>query len=144
MKTENELNAALSKYFRSKMPKLHPVKVADKVTLGVSDFLLFCAFTSVGLEVKFVKELPMRDTSKVLTHEFSGAQLTFLESIELTGNRGYGLIGVREWDQMILIPQENMQANFTLKELKNASTIGKVFKLGQYKELTEYLFPSLT
>lgn len=143
MNNENELNAALSKFLRKKMPKLHPVKVADKMTLGLSDFLIFCLATSVGLEVKFVKELPVRDSSKVLTHEFSGAQLTFLESLELTLNRGYGLIGVKPWNKMILIQREYLAPNFTLHEFKNAHEFGTIFELGDFDGLVKYLFPSL-
>lgn len=143
MNNENDLNAALSKFMKREMPAIHTLKVADKITLGISDFLMFGPAPSVGIETKFIKELPVRDSSKALKHEFHGAQLTFLESLILSGNRGYGLIGIKEWDQMILIEREYLKANYIMGELRTASNFATIFRLGDFESLIRLLFPEV-
>lgn len=94
MKNEGEFNAHLSKEFKKRGPSLHALKIADKFTIGVSDFIIWHVGTSVGLEVKFIKDWPIRESTKILKHPFAGAQKTFLESLELTRNSGWGAVAV--------------------------------------------------
>ena len=103
MKTEGDLNQILGKKLKVLWPELYHIKASDKFTLGISDFLLWYNSESAGLETKLVLSTPsMR--SKLLTHPFSGAQITFLESLSLTKNRGWGGVYVKETDSFYLIP----------------------------------------
>lgn len=88
MKTENELNRNISKEFK-KRQGLHVLKASDKISVGVPDFLLWFRTKSAGFETKFVKDWGS-EKSLLLKHPFSGAQQTWLESLELSGNSGYG------------------------------------------------------
>ena len=91
MKNENALNAYLGKELRKLSPRVHTIKISDKFTSGISDFLLYTEGTSIAVEVKFVPELPSYK-AQLLQHPFTGEQLTFLESIDLTNNRAFGLV----------------------------------------------------
>lgn len=92
MKNENAFNAWLSKEIRCIHTKgYHHVKISDKFTAGVSDFLLWGHGKHSVLEVKYVSQFP-KEGCKLLKHPFEGAQITFMESIGLTGNRAHGLI----------------------------------------------------
>lgn len=111
MKNENELNSELSKEFKRREPKIKSVKTSDRISVGISDFTLYGNGLSCALEVKFVKELPARDNSAILGHKFDGAQITHLESIWLTGNNAFGLIGVLPEKMMYLFDMTNCPAN---------------------------------
>lgn len=108
MKSEGEYNAFLSKEFKKRSPELHSVKIADKFSVGISDFIIWNCATSAGLEVKFIKDWPIRSTTKILKHPFAGAQKTFLESIALTRNAGWGLIAVESEKRAYAIPYDKI------------------------------------
>lgn len=120
MKNENAFNAYLSKEFRSRHNRLgcFHVKASDKFTAGVSDFLLWMNSHSAGLETKLVKTIDRKPTTLLLDHTFTGAQLTFLESMRLTGNYAYGLVGVLDTSRMLLIESANLpeSGNWTASE----------------------------
>jgi hypothetical protein len=118
MKGENDFNGQLSKEFRQ-LKGLHHVKVADKFTIGISDFLIWIEGTSIALETKFVKEWP-KGHLKLLQHEFTGPQQTFLESIALTGNRAFGLVYVDCVRQSFIIPWNQIpkEGNWHTEEFK--------------------------
>jgi penicillin-binding protein-related factor A (putative recombinase) len=104
MKNENHLNAEISK----KLRVLHNhgyyhTKISDRFSAGVSDFLIWGRGRSAALEVKFVKNWPS-DAAALLDHTFTGPQLTFMESIELTKNPAFGLVAVEEARSFFLIP----------------------------------------
>jgi hypothetical protein len=88
LKTENDLNRQLSKEFK-KRRGLHALKASDKISVGIPDFLLWFKGNAAGLETKFIKEWPS-DRAKLLKHAFSGAQQTWLESLEISGSHGKG------------------------------------------------------
>lgn len=87
MKNENEFNAKFGKELR-KFRNLHHYKASDKFTIGVPDFTIWCSGFSVALEMKFVKEWSAGKLIK--SHEFTGPQVTFLESVGLTRNLAFG------------------------------------------------------
>lgn len=105
-KTENEFNAFLSSEFKKLAPQLEAIKIADKFKSGLSDFLLWYDGASCALEVKFVKELPVRNDSMVLDHKFSGAQIRKMTRLVETGNRAMGVVAVKSLDLMFFIPFE--------------------------------------
>jgi len=124
MKTENDFNAVYGKKLRVLQPKIHVVKISDKFTDGLSDFLLFGPSGAVALENKFIKKWPS-DNAKLLIHPFTGSQLTFLESIWLSGNRAYGMVAIDDSKEMFLIPYMNIPStgNWRTKDFKDASHI---------------------
>jgi hypothetical protein len=120
MKTEGDFNAYLSKELRRFTPKVAVLKIADKFTTGISDFLIWANGRSLALESKFITELPTRATTKILSHPFSGAQTTFLETINLAGSISYGLIAIDSEKKFYLIyhsfiPQDG---NFTRQQFE--------------------------
>ena len=118
MKTENEFNALLSKKLKSMSPHIHYIKASDKFTIGVSDFIIWGGGgNSLVMESKFVKEIP-GPNAKLLKHPFSGSQKTFLESVALTKNQAFGLVGVHSWKEMYLIPQPLVKCNWTVSEFQ--------------------------
>ena len=121
MKTENDFNAYLSKNLKRYSPDVHTVKISDKFTVGISDFMVFCSGKTLALETKFEKSFPQRKTSQVLSHPFSGAQLTFLESMFLTGNMGYGMVAIEETQKMYIFPFAAIpvSGNFTKEEFES-------------------------
>ena len=100
--TENDFNAELSKHLRKMTPEVHYIKASDKFTVGISDFLLWHKGTCAAVESKYVREWP-RPSANLLKHAFTGPQVTFLESVALTKNKAYGLIGVGEEQKMYLV-----------------------------------------
>lgn len=109
MKDENAFNAHLSK----ELKKLERpgadftfyMKAADKFRSGVSDFIIWRRSLSIAIESKFTKLI---GNGLLLSHPFSGPQLTFLESIALSGNEAYGLVGIGEEKAMYLIPYKQI------------------------------------
>jgi penicillin-binding protein-related factor A (putative recombinase) len=146
MKNENDFNADLSKAFKRMSPELKSVKTSDRMSLGISDFMLYKNGKSAALEVKFVKELPAKDTSKILKHKFEGAQITYLEDIALTGNGAFGLVGILPERRMYLIdmkkmPKENRTEyyDFTLSELKKMAGVFH-YEFSEVQDLIEDIF----
>lgn len=99
MKTENELNALMSKILRT-MWGMHDgifhYKPNDRITDGISDFIIWSQGETLAMENKFVKEINMDSKAQVLKHPFSGAQITFLESQKYVKNKAYGLVYVHD------------------------------------------------
>lgn len=127
MKTENDFNAFLGKELRllQKPPAwTFYMKAADKFRSGVSDFLIFHARTTLALENKFIREWP-GDNVLLLSHEFDGTQQTFLESVSLSGNRAFGLVGVGSEKAMYAIHWSYIpkKGNWKTREFKEAHTI---------------------
>ena len=138
MRNENAFNAWLSKELRTLHSKgFHHAKISDKFTAGVSDFLIWGLGKSVVIESKYVKEFP-KDTSDLLEHTFSGAQITFLESIGLTGNRAFGLIAVgdRKGGSLFLIPWKEIpdSGNWKVADFKIGKNIGR-YHWDEWKEM---------
>lgn len=104
MRTEGDFNGYLSKKFNRLKPELKYIKIADKFTIGISDFLMWRYGKSCAIESKFIKEWPKRMTSKVLSHPFKGTQISFLKEMDMAGCNSFGLIGVECEKKMYLIP----------------------------------------
>ena len=107
MKTENEFNAYLSKKFRATNATA-VLKVCDKITPGIPDFLIWRGTRSLAIESKFVAKLPKKRTAQLLKHTFSGPQLTMLETLSIGGAITYGLVGIGETKLMYLIPRDKI------------------------------------
>ena len=143
MKTENDFNGALSKKIRALGSGTFSFKASDKMTVGVSDFLIWRGGMTLALESKFIASTPSLK-AQLLQHPFSGAQLTFLESLALSGNKAFGLVGIEDKKMMYLIPWDQIPASgnwktadffshyegYTLKWLD----VGKLLSLGMAHE----------
>ncbi len=113
MKDENEFNSKISKALKPLETRENftfAVKAADKFRSGVSDFMIYRGGRATALENKFLRKWPS-DRSKLLSHPFSGPQITYLESLKLAGCGAYGMIGVEEEKAMFLIPQTHIPEN---------------------------------
>lgn len=105
---ENNFNAWLSKELRTMHGRgFHHVKISDKFTAGISDFIIWGMNSSVVIESKYISELPQKDSTKLLTHPFEGDQQTFMESVSLTGNRAFGLVAIGDKTRGSLFLIEN-------------------------------------
>ena len=105
MKNENEFNAYLGKELRKlRNPRgFAYMKMSERFQEGASDFYLAQGGVSAFVECKFISELPVKLTTKVLGHQFTGAQLKFLDDMELGGIKGYGLVAVKRLEVMVLV-----------------------------------------
>lgn len=119
MKDENAFNAHISKELK-KLERPGPdftfyLKAADKFRSGVSDFIIWRRSLTIAIESKFAKVV---GNGLLLSHNFSGAQITFLESMALAGNEAYGLVGVGEEKAMYLVPYNQIprEGNWQAKE----------------------------
>jgi hypothetical protein len=65
----------------------------DMFRAGLPDFSAHYNSRFYAIEAKYVKEPPVRATSKVLGHELSAIQAEFLQNIQRTGGCGVVLIG---------------------------------------------------
>ena len=102
MRTENQFNSYLGKYFKKYQPETYAIKVSDRFSIGISDFLIFSYGKAMALETKFILAMGS-DKSDLLTHPFSGAQMTFLESIGLTTNQAWGMVTVYEEQKLYCV-----------------------------------------
>lgn len=103
MKNENEFNAEMSHILKRFRPQVHAYKPCDRFTEGVADFILWGKSHSLGLENKFIKTMPAKNTKILQKHPFTGAQITFLENLVLAGNLGMGLVGIEDRGLMYII-----------------------------------------
>lgn len=118
MRTENDFNAKLGKELKKLSPSVKFIKASDRFTIGVSDFLIWAYGKNVGVESKLIKEYPVKGTSKLLSRPFTGAQRTFLNELEMSGSKGYGLVAVKSEKKMYLIRSKDIpkSGNWTLAE----------------------------
>lgn len=139
MKTENDFNAYLGKNLRTLIPEVKVIKVSDRFTEAISDFLVWYKGKSLAFEVKFEKDYPKRDTSKVLSHPFKKSQITFLKEILITGSYAWGFVAM-DCDKMMyifdpaIIPENgNMSKEYFKKSYL------KRFHYSEYKEALDYM-----
>jgi penicillin-binding protein-related factor A (putative recombinase) len=140
--TENKFNAKLSQYLRK--TKTHYVKVSDRTTVGISDFLIWHEGMSVALETKRIPCLPCKDTARILGHPFSRPQIRFLKNMILSGNLGYGLIAVDSEKTMYLIPTDEIpeSGNWALDDFKSKLPGFQKFNTNDFKGLFKGMFYS--
>jgi len=140
--------SAFNQYLGKELTKLHQqklshMKAADKFRSGVSDFLVWWMGTSLALECKFVKntgQLPYDSKKKLLSHPFTGEQITFLEGISLSGNLAWGLVALDFSKQMILIPCREIPevGNWRICDfLEEADGVFKAFYYNDVKAMLE-------
>jgi hypothetical protein len=63
---------------------------------GVPDEYMLVDGHCYWIELKAVAKWPVKPTSNILEHRFSGPQLTYLQRVDRAGGRGLGVIGWRD------------------------------------------------
>lgn len=95
----------------------------DMFRCGLPDFSAVYDSKFFAVEAKFVKAPPVRDTSKVLSHELTPIQAEFLSKVQKTGGHAVVLIGFPDiavavpfskWSSVDSIPETNI----TLQQVK--------------------------
>lgn len=93
MRNENDFNAYLTKEIRKLGTDYKAIKLADKFRIGMPDWLMFYKGLAVGVEAKFIRGKPKKDTSKLLAHPVTAPQISYMKSLELAGVKCKVLIG---------------------------------------------------
>lgn len=120
---EGDFKTEFKKDLKNEYPHIVLWTNTDLIRSGLPDISVarpggnFCA-----IEVKFVKSLPKKKTSKVLTHEVSIAQMNFLKSIQGTDNEACVLIGMKD----VAVCMDDIQENYTLEELLSGRRYEKI------------------
>ncbi len=144
MRNENELNASLSRIWRShERDGFLAVKVAQKYHIGVSDFFIWHKGLCAAVETKFVLTLPPR--ALVLKHAFQGPQLNFLRRVKQSGGApSYGLIAVHDEKTYVVFDYNNIPEAGNWKgkdEFMTAVNVhAALFPYGRERVLLEYFF----
>lgn len=106
----------------------------DAYRLGLPDFFISYRGQVVACEAKFVKGADRkRPKSKVLSHEVTPAQLSFLSSYTATGNRAVILIGI---GADVAVYTDRFQENYTLEEVL---AMPRVERRGKHWDTTFFL-----
>lgn len=94
---------------------------SDKYTSGLPDFCIVHDKHFVAIEAKFIKELPKRATSKVLSHEVSAAQKLFLEKVLENKQAAFVVIG----SPQAAVVFSKIQSNYSKEECLTTARILK-------------------
>jgi hypothetical protein len=97
----------------------------DMFLSGIADFNVSIGGKYYGVEAKFEKKPPVRDTSLVLSRVVTDLQIKHLVGLERTGNNGIVLVGfpdVAVW----VTPNFITNGNITLGVLKLLPRIPKI------------------
>lgn len=106
---------------------------SDKFRSGISDLLISRSSGLLGVEFKFIKSIPARETTRVLTHEVSTPQISFIENLRRTGNNGVLVIGTPD----VAVVMSDLKNNYTLAEVRAAPRIEKRSGVWQVKNFYE-------
>jgi len=88
--------------------------VTDPFRTGTADFFLAVRGCVMACEAKHMKELPVRENSRVLDHPVSMEQYRFLRRYQESGSPSFVLIGV---GKDAAAYTNRIQLNYTKKEL---------------------------
>jgi len=136
--TETNINKYLSRKLRTLRPKTYHIKIADKYTIGISDFLIWHLGCTIALEMKYIDDYPS-EHSKLLTHIFTGSQLTFLEDMELAQNISVGGVCVNSEKRVYIMSLEDIppEGNWITREFRSKNFWH--WDLQEPKELLEHI-----
>jgi hypothetical protein len=94
----------------------------DMFRAGLPDMSALWSSFFFAMELKFIRKIPKRETSKCLTHEVSGPQLDFLNKTRTNDQYSCVLIGLQDVAVLML----ELKSNYTLKEILSAPRIERV------------------
>jgi hypothetical protein len=91
----------------------------DKIQSGVTDLhVIIDKF--YGIEAKFCKSLPKRDSSNILSHPFSDKQIRFMTQLNNTGSAfGVGIVWLDKDSAVLIHPSQiNKEGNISLGDVQ--------------------------
>jgi hypothetical protein len=114
---ESEFKAGFKKDLIAAYPTALIWTNSDMFRAGLPDLSALCSGSFYAMELKFIKKLPKRRSSKCLTHEVSPAQLEFLNKTRENGHYAAVIIGLKD----VAVRMDKLQENYTLDEVLAAS-----------------------
>lgn len=120
--TEAAFKTEFRKDLLREYPDAHIWTNTDLVSSGLPDFSVLYRMVFMAVEAKFVKALPKKATSNVLSHTVSESQKNFLEKTRYHGHAGIVLIGTPDAAAVMT----EIKTNYTLAECLSAPRILKV------------------
>lgn len=111
---------------------LHIWSPSDKFRSGISDMCLSFDGRFLGIEAKFIKSVPKKNETTVLSHEVSASQISFINGLIRTKNYGFVLIGMPD----VAVVMSEIKANYTLEEIKRAP---RILRVGGRWDVTNFL-----
>ena len=104
-------------------PTVHLWTNNDMFRSGLPDFSALHSGDYFAIEAKYVKSVPARPTSKVLSHELTATQASFLQRAQDTG--GYGVVLIGFADIAVAVPfwewsfrEKTAETNITLERVR--------------------------
>jgi hypothetical protein len=117
--SESEFKSQFRKDLARAYPDAHVFTNNDMFRAGLPDFSVLWAGTFIGIEAKFIHELPKHNTSKCLKHEVTTSQIEFLRSARRTKNYSAILIGMPD----VAVLMMELKHNYLLGEVLAAPRI---------------------
>jgi hypothetical protein len=144
MRNEDAFNAYLSKKLNAFSPEIAKLKMAEKYHVGIPDFCLWKGGRSVVVESKLIKSFGKpASKASLLKHPFTGPQQTFLQTMMRAGVPAFGLIGVDDIRDMLLLPANLIPPDGTWTAAGLESVVfsgGHVFDFDDVAGLVDILF----
>lgn len=102
---------------------------SDMFRAGLPDMSAMWDNCFFGMELKFIKTPPKRQTSMCLKHEVTPAQLEFLHKARANGGYSCVVIGMQD----VAVFTMNLKENYTLDEVLNMTRINRLGKFWDLK-----------
>lgn len=97
-------------------------KTNDRFSLGIPDLWIITRGRLFAVEAKFVSRFDLGSDKPVLSHRFSGPQVSILRQIRRAGGLSFGAVQTGPHTARILDPFDiPASGNFTAKELSRIS-----------------------
>lgn len=107
--------------FKRDLVKAYPSALiwtnSDMFRVGLPDMSALYDRNFYAMELKFIRKLPKRGSSKCLTHEVSTSQLEFLNKTRENGQYAAVIIGLKD----VAVRMDVLKENYTLDEVLAAS-----------------------
>jgi hypothetical protein len=116
---ESDFKAGFKKDLIAAYPTALVWTNSDMFRVGLPDMSALWDSKFFAMELKFVRKLPKRGSSKCLTHEVSAAQLEFLRRTRENRQRSAVIVGMRD----VAVFIQNLKENYTLDEILGSPRI---------------------
>lgn len=122
--SEADFKAGFKKDLIKQYPEALIWTNTDMFRAGLPDASALWNAHFFAMELKFIRKLPTRQTSKCLTHEVSAGQLDFLRKTRENSQYSCVLIGLQDVAVLML----ELKENYILQEILAAPRIERVGK----------------
>lgn len=143
MKNEDAFNAYLSKEIGKLAPSVAKLKMAEKYHIGIPDFCLWKDGRSVVFESKFIHTVGLpASKGSVLKHPFTGPQQTFMQTLMRAGVPAFGVIGIDDLKQAILVPANfiPVSGSWSISGFINVLECTPIFPMCDVDVLVNFMF----